>query len=92
MKFRLLSILFLSAALLLASHAYATPEKGWFGFVVEVSAPGFSFNPTLRSVTVSKVIPDSPAAKGGLARGDEVIEMEGLAIADHKAKESQAVM
>jgi S1-C subfamily serine protease len=82
----------LLAALLVALNSYGAPEKGWFGFGADVSAPGFSFNPTLRSVTVSKVLPGSPAAKGGLAQGDQVIEVEGLPIAGHKAKEVQAVM
>jgi predicted metalloprotease with PDZ domain len=92
MKFSLLAFLCLFAAPGLTSTAHAAPEKGWFGFAANVSAPGFSFNPTLRSVTVSKVEPDSPAAKAGLTSGDQVIEVEGLTVAGHKAKELQGVM
>lgn len=71
----------------------AATEKGWFGMVVNVTAESmFSFNPTLKTVTISKVEPGSPAATGGLAVNDQVIEVEGITIAGRKAKDVETVM
>ena len=73
-------------------QADAGTDKGWFGLVVNVDGSGFSFNPVLRSVTISKVIAGSPAATQGLASGDQVTEVEGLVVAGRRAKEVELVM
>jgi C-terminal processing protease CtpA/Prc len=72
--------------------AFAAGEKGWFGFAVSVSIEGFSFNPTLASITVQKVISPSPAASAGLAVGDLVLEVEGIAVAGAKGDTLKAAM
>jgi C-terminal processing protease CtpA/Prc len=72
--------------------AEAEAGKGWFGFVIDVDVPGFSFNQVVRSATVIQVLAGSPAANQGLAKGDQLIEIEGLTVAGGKAKELQAAM
>jgi C-terminal processing protease CtpA/Prc len=71
---------------------HADGVRGWFGVKLDVDTTGFSLNPTLRSVTISKVIAGSPAASQGLASGDQVQEVEGLTVPGRKAREVQAVM
>lgn len=66
-------------------------EKGFFGFVIEVDGAGL-LNPTLSSATIKKVIPSSPAARAGIAVGDQIISAEGHAVAGAKAKEIQPIM
>jgi len=76
--------------LLLSATLWAA-EKGWFGLVVSVDADGV-FSPTLRSLTVSRVVPSSPAALAGLAPGDTVLEVEGIVVAGTKADVLKAAM
>ena len=70
----------------------AEAGKGWFEFVIDVDVPRFSVNPVVRSATVIKVLEGSPAAKQGLAKGDQLIEIEKLTVAGGKAKELQSAM
>ena len=85
-------LLSFALCLMLTLQADAGAGKGWFGLVVDVDGSGFSFNPVLRSVTISKVIAGSPAATQGLASGDQVTEVEGLVVAGRRAKEVELVM
>ncbi len=70
----------------------AAEEKGFFGLAVNVDGEGFFLDPTLRSVTISKVTPASPAALNGLAAGDQIVELEGLLIAGRKGRELEPLM
>jgi C-terminal processing protease CtpA/Prc len=60
-------------------------EKGWFGLAINVDVEAFSLNPTLRTVKIESVVPSSPAASAGLASGDIVLQVQGIAIAGAKA-------
>ena len=71
---------------------WAAGEKGWFGCAVSGEAQGFSFNPTLRSVKIDKVLPASPAVPAGLASGDLVLEVHGIIVAGAKADALKAAM
>ena len=71
---------------LLSGAALADQEPGAFGFAAKADADGF-FDPTLKSVTIERVVPGLPAAVAGLAVGDLIIEVEGKAVAGAKAKE-----
>jgi S1-C subfamily serine protease len=71
-------------ALFTASLAAYAGDKGYFGFALSIDADGF-FNPTLKSVTIDKVSPGSPAESAGLIKGDQFIEVEGRAVAGAKA-------
>lgn len=65
-------------------------DKGWFGFALAIDAEGLSLNPTLRSITIHKISPNSPAAKAGLAAGDKIIAMEGIVVAGTPANTLKA--
>jgi predicted metalloprotease with PDZ domain len=85
-------------ALLIAISAFSTAvvnaaeEKGWFGLAFNVETEGFSFNPTIQSVKIEKVVTASPAAQAGLAAGDVVVSLQGVAIAGAKADDLKAAM
>jgi C-terminal processing protease CtpA/Prc len=70
--------------LLLLSATVGAGESGWFGLAISVDADG-AFNPTLRSITIAKVFPSTPAALAGLAPGDKVLEIQGIVVAGTKA-------
>ncbi len=94
-----MSILLRSALFLLAFcvvvprpiGAAPEAEKGFFGFAIEVEGSGF-LNPTLSSATIKRVIASSPAARAGIAAGDQIISAEGHAVAGAKARELQPIM
>ena len=67
-------------------------EHGWFGMAVKVDGDGFFLNPTVKSATIQKVVPDSPAAQQHLAAGDQISEIEGRTVAGKKAKELEPLM
>jgi C-terminal processing protease CtpA/Prc len=61
-------------------------ENGWFGFELKIAGEGF-FNPTVRAVTVTSIVPQSPAAAQPIAAGDEIIQVENTEVAGRKASE-----
>ncbi|MFO3703936.1 PDZ domain-containing protein [Xanthomonas codiaei] len=50
-----------------------------------MESEGFSFNPTLTSVTIDSVKPASPAAAAGLQVGDAIVAAQGIPVAGSKA-------
>jgi len=75
-----------AAALLLALPLVCSAqEKGWFGFEIKADTQGFSFNPTLRAVSVKQVTAASPAANAGMAVGDAIVEVQGIKVEGAKA-------
>lgn len=66
-------------------------DKGWFGFAFSADADGW-LHPVVKSITVTQVFPDSPAAHAGLAVGDSVVEVQGIAVAGGSASELQAAL
>ena len=80
-----LSILIAAAAMCLSALPLHAAEKGWFGFALSIDAEGISLNPKLRTIKIEKVFPGSPAAKAGLAPGDNILEMEGIVVAGARA-------
>ena len=70
--------------LLLSTGAMAG-ERGFFGFAPEVSGSGFFLNPTVTRLSIHSVVPDTPAARGGIQAGDEVLAVEGVAVVGSKA-------
>ena len=77
----------LAIGLLTNAAAAHAGDKGYFGFAMSVDADSFSFNPTLKSVTVDKVAPGSPAESAGLVKGDQFVEVEGRVVAGSKAND-----
>jgi len=66
-------------------------EKGWFGFGLKVAADGF-FNPTVNSITVESIAPNSPAAEQHIAVGDQIIQVENTEVSGRKASELKPLM
>ena len=60
---------------LLLSGVAMAGERGYFGFL----------NPTVKRIAIHSVAPDSPAARGGIHAGDEVLAVEGVAVVGSKA-------
>jgi len=59
--------------------------RGWIGVVIQKITPEISKHLELAQETgalVSKVMPDGPAAKGGLKRYDVIVEFDGKPIAE----------
>ena len=81
--FRALALAFLVAATG-AAHAAG---QGHLGFSVTIDGEGVFWNPTLKTVTVAKVSPGSPAEKAGLVSGDAIVEVEGRPVAGTKAND-----
>jgi C-terminal processing protease CtpA/Prc len=75
----------LALPLLLLATGVWSAEQGSFGIGVAVDGDGFFLNPTLKSIRIEKVIPNSPAAKAGVAPGDVLLEIEGHQVAGTKA-------
>ena len=50
-------VLFASVSLL------ASAGSGWFGLAISVDGSGVFWNPTVTSITIAEVVPDSPAAR-----------------------------
>jgi C-terminal processing protease CtpA/Prc len=86
------TIALLIAISALSTSLSAAEEKGWFGLAFNVETEGFSFNPTIQSVKIEKVVTASPAAQAGLAAGDVVVSLQGVAIAGAKADDLKAAM
>jgi len=84
-----LSVL-IAAAISLTPLPLHAAEKGWFGFALWIDAEEISLNPKLRSIKIERVFPDSPAAKAGLAPGDNILEMEGIVVAGAQANTLKA--
>ena len=66
-------------------------ERGSFGLTLDIDLDGV-IDPRLREVKVVNVLTASPAANGGIQRGDRIVEVEGHQIAGAKALELQGLM
>lgn len=94
MKSLLRSAFLISALLPLALPAppvRADAAKGFFGFVLSVDASGV-LHPTINSITVKAIVPNSPAAHSGIKIGDQIFEVAGHAVAGSKASTLQPLM
>lgn len=91
MNRRVVVVMLLAGALGFSSLLSAA-EKGWFGLGFNVETKGFSLNPTIQSVTVSKVVPSSPAAAAAVAPGDAIIAVQGIVVAGAKAGDLKKAM
>lgn len=70
---------------LLLSGGAMAGERGFFGFAPKVSGSGFFLNPTVKRIEIHSVVPDSPAARGGIHAGDEVVTIEDVTVVGSKA-------
>jgi C-terminal processing protease CtpA/Prc len=72
--------------------AFAEGERGSFGFAVQLDTEGFFIDPTVRTVTVEQVLPDSPAALSGIVAGDQIVVADGITVAGRRARELEPVV
>ena len=73
--------------LLLTPLTAAAADEGYLGLSISADGEGFFLNPTLKTITISKVAPESPAAKAGIEPGDQIVEIEGRKVAGAKAND-----
>ena len=79
--------------LALAGSALAADAKGWFGFDAKAEIQGEpSPDPMLASLQVESVAPASPAAKAGLAAGDQIVAIQGTTVNGTHATAVRTVM
>jgi C-terminal processing protease CtpA/Prc len=83
---------FLLALLISFSCNAMAGEKGYLGASFSVDGEGFFLNPTLKTVKIEKVVPNSPAAKAGIEPGDLLLEVGGKKIAGAKANDLRQFM
>jgi C-terminal processing protease CtpA/Prc len=81
---KLSSQIFVIMLFMFAASASAA-DPGYFGISVAVDGDGFFLNPTVKSIKVEKVTPNSPAAKAGVSPGDLLVEIEGHPVPGTKA-------
>ncbi|MDD3764745.1 MAG: PDZ domain-containing protein [Nevskiales bacterium] len=81
-----LTTLALLALATFASLASAEPPKGAIGFTVEVEGDGSFWKPVIKTVRVVGVRAGSPAEAAGLRVGDEILEVQGVEVADANAR------
>ena len=74
----MLPVLLASASLL------ASAGSGWVGLSISVSGSGVFWNPTVTSIMITEVIPDSPAALEHLSAGDQILEIDGIPVVGAK--------
>ncbi len=79
---RLALLAFLSLA---AVTSAAAAEKAWYGFHIKPQFEGFPLNPIVRSVTIDRVRPNSPATAHRIRVGDEILEAEGRVVPGSRA-------
>lgn len=84
-------LLIVATVFLLSSAIALAGERGFFGFGLSVSGKGFPLNPTITRVTIASVLPGTPAARGGIGVGDEIVKAAGVVVAGKKGKELQAL-
>jgi C-terminal processing protease CtpA/Prc len=75
----------LAIVLFMLAASASAADQGYFGIGVSVDADGFFLNPTVKSIKVDKVTPNSPAAKAGVSPGDLLVEIEGHPVPGTKA-------
>lgn len=73
--------------LLLVPLLAAASDQGWLGMSVKATVEGDA-EPALKTITITEIEPDSPAANAKIAVGDSIIEIENVPV--HGCKPSQA--
>ena len=58
---------------------FGQADRGWLGIALQTSMKTSTQDPT-EQVVVMEVYPDTPASKGGLAKGDVITHIDGVAV------------
>ena len=85
--FRALLILALSSLPL-----HAASGAGWLGISISTKGSGAVWNPTIETISIAKVAPNSPAEKQNLSVGDMIIEVEGTPVLGAKGSDLRSKM
>ncbi len=82
------------AALLLATAAATAPaaEPGFLGIATYVDSEGLVLNPVVRTITVTRVVPHSPAAKAGIGFDDQLLEIDGKVVRGSRASDLRPLL
>jgi S1-C subfamily serine protease len=71
--------------------AVAAP-RGTIGFTVEVEGDGSFLRPVIKAAKVSAVRPGSPAEAAGLEAGDDILQVQGVPIANANGRRIAELM
>ena len=74
----LTSLLFACTLLVAASGG------GWFGITSNTKLSGSFWDPTVESITITKISPNSPAESQHLSVGDIIFEIDGVVVPGSK--------
>jgi predicted metalloprotease with PDZ domain len=69
----------------------AASEQGWLGMSVKATVEGDA-DPVLKTITITEIEPDSPAAGANIAVGDSIIEIDDLQVRGCKASQAKQLM
>lgn len=85
----------LLAVTLGAAVAAWAGDRGFFGFALRTEFDGSFWNPVLAVASVAEVAPGSATARGGVAVGDLLLELEGISVPgakDESLKQLKAML
>lgn len=77
--------------LVLAALAHAA-ETGSFGVGILVRGSGFFLNPVIKSVTITELEQDMPAARAGVTVGDSLLEVDGRTVPGARASDIRPLL
>ena len=79
-------------AVALSVGVHAADQKGFLGFKPDAQTSGSPADPTITSVTVKSVEPNSPAAAQHLTVGDEILEADGHTVPGGRGMELRPIL
>ncbi|CAN5222603.1 hypothetical protein BH09PSE6_BH09PSE6_02750 [soil metagenome] len=86
---RIFATVSLAALLLVSPLSHAAPVK--VGMAISVDGDGFFLNPVVRKITISEVEKASLAEAAGIVVGDELVAVEGRAVAGQRANDLRSL-
>jgi C-terminal processing protease CtpA/Prc len=89
---RLLFTFLCSALIALAPSGSFASEPGFLGISIHIEGEGFVANRMVKSVTVNRVVANSPAARAGLQFDDELIEVDGKRLRGSRISELRPLL
>mgnify|MGYP001006452221 FL=1 len=85
---RLIAVCLLSLSL----QVVEASEQGFLGIAIYVDGEGLVLNQSVRSITVTRVVPNSPASKAGLSFDDQLLEIDGKRVRGARISELRPLL